>query len=74
MKSLPPAKGQSREEKLRAKILLYARGCGKSSMRFAQLMKLFEQTYPILEPVDNVADAEDVGLTPPADLNQSGTA
>ena len=66
MKSLPPVKEQSREEKLRAEILLYARGCGKSSMRFARLLKFFEQDYPNLEPADNAADAEDVGLTTPA--------
>jgi hypothetical protein len=65
MKSLPPAKEQPREEKLRAEILLYARGCGKSSMRFARLMKLFEQAYPSLEPIDNAADAEDMGMTTP---------
>ena len=65
MKSLPPAKEQSREEKLRAAILLYARGCGKSSMRFARLLKFFEQDYPNLEPVDNAADAEDMGVIIP---------
>ena len=56
---------QSHEEQLRAALLFYSRSCGTRSLRIARLLKFFEQDYPNLEPADNAADAEEMGLTPP---------
>lgn len=68
MKALPPAKEQSREEKLRAALLFYARGSGRSAHRaFAQFMELIRQEYPGPK-TDDAAGNEEVG---PTNLDQN---